>query len=78
MDGYLEGNLFSSSFVLIGKKGRIRGNIDAQEVYVSGLVEGDIRSQKLEILAGGKVKGQIRSKNVRVECFASLDGKASI
>ncbi len=78
MDGYLEGNLLSTSFVLIGKDGRIRGNVDAQEVYVSGLVEGGIRSEKVEILSGGKVKGEVQSKNVRVECSASIDGKVSI
>ena len=78
MDGYLEGNLLSTSFVLIGKDGRIRGNVDAQEVYVSGLVEGGIRGEKVEILSGGKVKGEVQSKNVRVECSASIDGKVSI
>jgi cytoskeletal protein CcmA (bactofilin family) len=58
--GELEGNIELSGILLLGRTGRINGEITASNVIIEGDFEGKITAtEKVEILGGGKYKGDI-------------------
>lgn len=42
IDGYVEGNIQSTSKIVIGATGKVKGNIECEDLTVEGIVEGDI------------------------------------
>lgn len=59
IDGEIIGKIFSKDNVIIGKKGRVKGEIKAEKVIVAGEFEGKIFCNVLEVLETGKVIGEI-------------------
>ena len=60
MLGELKGNVELSGILLLGRSGKINGEINAKNVIIEGEVEGNITaSEKVEIHEGGKYKGDI-------------------
>lgn len=60
IDGSLMGQVICLSSVDIGISAVIRGNVHAESVRVSGLMEGEVRaSRKLSILERGLVRGKL-------------------
>jgi cytoskeletal protein CcmA (bactofilin family) len=65
--GEFKGNIQLSGMVLVGKTGRIKGEIDADSVIIEGEVEGKITTtEKVEIRDGGKYRGDILAASVLV------------
>src|SRR5690606_21002094 len=78
VDGYILGNVSSQRKVMIGEKGKITGNIKAQEVYVMGVMTGDIVVEGLaKIGSTGKYKGNIVSAAIEIESGAEVEGTLS-
>src|SRR5690606_3536829 len=78
VDGYILGNVSSQRKVMIGEKGKITGNIKAQEVCVMGEMTGDIVVEGLaKIGANGKFKGNIVSASIQIESGAEVEGTLS-
>jgi len=67
IDGYVDGKIKVGDTVSVGKKGIAKGEIFAKKVIVSGLFEGNIESDVIEILSGGKVVGKILYKELIIE-----------
>jgi len=67
IDGYVDGKIRASDAVSIGKKGMAKGEIFAKKVIVSGVFEGNIESDVIEILSGGKIVGKILYKELMIE-----------
>jgi len=67
IDGYVDGKIKVGDVVSIGKKGVAKGEIFAKKVIVSGIFEGNIESDVIEILSGGKVVGKILYKELIIE-----------
>ena len=67
IDGYVDGKIKVGDIVSIGKKGIAKGEIFSKKVIVSGLFEGNIESDLIEILSGGKVVGKIIYKELIIE-----------
>ncbi|HIQ50632.1 MAG TPA: cell shape determination protein CcmA [Nautiliaceae bacterium] len=67
IDGYVDGKIKVGDAVSIGKKGIAKGEIFAKKVIVSGVFEGNIESDIIEILGGGKVVGKILYKELIIE-----------
>lgn len=79
MDGTLNGNCTCEKLLIIGAKGKIIGNITAQNLIISGQVEGDIDARgKLELLSTGKITGNITAKSLVIDENAFFDGKCTM
>jgi len=75
LHGALEGNIQLSGTLVLGKSGRIRGEIDATNVVVEGDMEGIIRAtEKVEIRDGGKCKGDIFTPTIAISENAYFEG----
>ena len=65
--GEFEGNIQLSGMLLVGKTGRINGEINASDVIIEGDVEGNITTtEKVEIRDGGKYRGAIFATSIMV------------
>ena len=76
IDGDVDGNVYATGNVIIGKKARIRGNVTAKSVtLIGGIVLGDIDAPDfVKILAAGAVLGDIQTKRFMSEENAILNG----
>lgn len=59
IDGSFEGHLHSEDALSVGRHGEVRGQIRARQIWVSGLIEGEVVSDELHIEPGGTVSGRI-------------------
>ncbi len=73
IDGQIEGNVRCKSLV-VGRHGIIKGEIIADEITVSGRVNGDIRGRKVELLSSAEVEGDILHEFLVVQSGAFLNG----
>ena len=67
VDGYVDGRIKVGDTISIGKKGIAKGEISAKKAIISGLFEGNIESDVIEILSGGKIVGKILYKELIIE-----------
>jgi len=66
VDGRVDGDIVVNNIVVIGKSGNVSGNIKAQKVICSGIVDGFIECEDIEIMQGSSVGYKIISKVVIV------------
>ena len=78
IDGNFEGTLNSSSFVSVEPNGIIKGDIIASKLTVSGLVEGSINADRVELLNNGSIKGKIISKELIIEATGTFEGESIV
>jgi cytoskeletal protein CcmA (bactofilin family) len=79
LNGSLEGNIQLSGLLVLGKSGKMRGQIDATNVIVEGDVEGIIRAtEKVEIRDGGKCKGDIFAATMAISEKAYFEGNVKM
>lgn len=77
--GEFEGRIELSGLLLVGKTGRVDGEIEAQNVIVEGAIEGKLTAnEKVEIRDGGKYKGDIVAASILVSEKALFDGNVSM
>ena len=75
VDGDIDGNLECSGAVIVGEKARIRGNITARSVTVSGIVLGDIWAPEgVHLAARSVVLGDVQTHNCRTDEEVVFDG----
>lgn len=75
LDGEYEGLLDCSNALVVGKKGVFKGRLRAQEILVSGRIEGEVICTRLHVLAGGRVKGRISCDQFVLEETADFTGE---
>lgn len=80
IEGSMKGNvLMEKNNFTIGSKGRVEGEINAQNVKVSGQMIGNIKTQgKVEITKEADFMGDIRAKNISVEDGAYFKGSIEL
>lgn len=59
VDGDVKGNINGQSLLVIGDKGKITGDLNAVDVVIYGLVNGNVKSHKLELKKGCKLTGDV-------------------
>lgn len=74
--GKVVGNVRCAALVL-GEQGEIRGNVVADRVRLSGLVEGAIETGDLALEEGARVKGDVTYSRVRMVKGAVVQGRMS-
>ncbi|MFZ5353008.1 MAG: bactofilin family protein [Bacillota bacterium] len=68
VDGSIIGELIITGNLIMGEGSTIKGNITADNAYISGIVEGNITAgSQLHMTSTAKVKGDITVKNVVVD-----------
>lgn len=75
IDGDIDGNIETTSSVIIGDKARIRGNITASSAVIGGIVLGDITAPAgITLLSSSAVVGDVTTKKLQVEDKVVLHG----
>ncbi|GBE01493.1 polymer-forming cytoskeletal [bacterium BMS3Bbin06] len=73
-DGMIEGNV-KADWVVVGQKGRVKGNIHAMGVLVGGSIEGNIEAKEsVEIKSKGYICGDIRTQKLIIIEGGIFDG----
>jgi cytoskeletal protein CcmA (bactofilin family) len=80
MDGVVEGTIaLLESRLTIGPNARVMADLDAGDVVIYGLVEGNIRaSGRIELRDSAVVKGDIVAGRLSIEENASIKGKVEL
>ena len=75
IDGYLEGEVHSDANIVIGKTGKVKGQIKCNNLTVGGHMEGnaDIFST-LSLIESGELVGDIIVKDLDIESGAKFKG----
>ena len=62
IEGFVEGEVFGSDLIQVGKEGTIEATVRAKQIVAQGPLRGDIIAQeKVELLSPAKVEGTIDS-----------------
>jgi cytoskeletal protein CcmA (bactofilin family) len=80
IDGTVKGNVTISGALIVGQEARIDGTVSAMNVYVAGVINGNITSPqgKVEISDTGKVFGDVTCKGIIIDENAVFQGKCEM
>jgi cytoskeletal protein CcmA (bactofilin family) len=80
MDGVVEGTiLLSESRLTVGPNARVMADIEARDVVVYGLVDGNIRATgRIELRESAVVRGDIVAGRLSIEENASIKGRVEL
>lgn len=67
IDGHVVGDIKVNNVVIIGKSGVVTGKIKAQQVISSGICNGDILCDSLELMEKSTTKGNVKSNKVLIK-----------
>ena len=79
IEGRVEGKIKSTGLVIIGEAGRVKAEIDAENVSIRGKLEGDCTAKnRVEITNTGKVFGNLRAPLIAVAEGAIFRGSSNM
>jgi len=78
INGDFEGIISSNSEVVVGKSGRVKGEINSQKLLVSGEFRGSFTGEIVDIMPYGKVYGDVHVNNIIIEPNAIFEGETKI
>ncbi len=79
INGYMEGEINSSGFLVIGEGAIVKANIKADTVIISGTVQGNVEArERLEIHENGKLYGNIRTAKLKIADGVVFEGKCEM
>ena len=78
LNGEFEGSIISQSEVVVGKSGRVTGEIQAAKLLVSGEFRGNFTGEVIDIMPYGKVYGDVKVNNIVIEPNAVFEGETKI
>ena len=74
--GKVEGEVISEKNVVITENASVKGPVSADQITVSGLINGSVTSHsKLELMPGGNINGSIISKDLIIQSGSIFNGK---
>ena len=77
VDGYVKGNLVTEGIACVSETATFDGNITANEVFISGKVNGNIKAIKaMELEKSAIVTGDILTAKLHIHSGAVYNGKA--
>ena len=60
IDGFVEGEIYGSDLIQVGKDGKIEATVKAKDIVAQGPLRGDfVAQQKLQLLAPATLEGKI-------------------
>ncbi len=76
VEGKIKGSIKATKSVVVGKGGRITGDIETQDVVVAGTVVGTVvGASRVELQETCKIEGDIRSRRVKLEEGGQIEGR---
>lgn len=76
VEGKIEGSVKATKSVVIGKSGRVIGDVDTQDVVIGGTVVGTVAAaSRVELQETCKIEGDIRSRRVKLEEGGRIEGR---
>lgn len=76
IDGNITGNIHSTDTVIVGKEGRVKGEIKAKDVLIAGSVHGQVAAQnKVYLESKSLIEGDIKASRLVVDEGATFDGQ---
>ena len=80
VDGQLEGSIsLNGNSLTVGPDGRVRANVTAKNVAVSGSIEGNLHvSERTEMRKSAVVTGDVQTRRIAIEEGAYFKGKLEI
>ena len=76
IDGRLDGIIDSGYDVSIGETGHVTGLIKAKQIVLSGILEGKVACESIEILATGKLIGELICGEFTLEAGGKFIGQS--
>jgi cytoskeletal protein CcmA (bactofilin family) len=67
IDGEVDGSILVDNIVVIGKSGVVNGDMEANEIISSGIVNGNIKCDSLEVLDTSTIKERIEARKIQVK-----------
>jgi len=75
VEGVVEGSISAGKAVVIGKQGKVIGNVRTQDAVISGHVNGTlIAESRLELQATCQIDGEVHTRRMQLEEGAVLNG----
>ncbi|CAA6812073.1 MAG: Unknown protein [uncultured Sulfurovum sp.] len=78
LNGEFEGSIISQGEVVVGKSGRVSGDIQSAKLLVSGEFRGNFIGEVIDIMPYGKVYGDVKVNNIIIEPNAVFEGETKI
>jgi cytoskeletal protein CcmA (bactofilin family) len=78
LNGEFEGSIISQGEVVVGKSGRVSGEIQSAKLLVSGEFRGNYKGEVIDIMPYGKVYGDVKVNNIIIEPNAVFEGETKI
>lgn len=79
IDGDVEGNVTVAAKIVIGKTGRINGNLTCGDADIEGSVDGFIKVEGLlSLRSTSKIQGEITTSKLQVEEGANFSGNCKM
>lgn len=79
IEGRVEGKIKSTGLVVIGEAGRVKAQIEAENVSIRGKLDGDCTAKnRVEITTTGKVTGNLRAPLIAVAEGAVFRGSSNM
>ncbi|MBT8377684.1 MAG: polymer-forming cytoskeletal protein [Ignavibacteria bacterium] len=79
VEGEIKGDILSKSSVIIGEKGNVNGQINADIITIGGKVSGTVKANKKILLdTTGNLEGDIFTKILVVEEGAKFEGNSKM
>lgn len=78
-EGEFEGKIKLDSLLFLKKSGKIKGNVEAENIVVEGELEGDVIARnKIEVRAAASFNGTVMCKHIAIEEGAFFQGEVKM
>jgi cytoskeletal protein CcmA (bactofilin family) len=76
VQGEVTGEILCRGSLRVGEPGHVKGTVEADEVVVAGVIEGDVVARdRIELAATARVTGTLRSPRIHMEDGSLLEGR---
>jgi len=76
IEGRVHGGIRATKSVVVGKGGRVEGDIETQDVVVAGSVVGTVvGASRVELQETCRVEGDIRSRRIKLDEGGQVEGR---
>jgi cytoskeletal protein CcmA (bactofilin family) len=79
IDGEFEGNVLCPDTLVVGKEGRVKGEIKTKSAIIGGTVVGNIDAkEKIELQAGSRLEGDIKTTRLVIDEGVFFEGNCKM
>ena len=76
VEGKVEGSIRATKSVVVGQTGRVKGDIETQDVVVGGAVTGTVvGASRVELHDTCRVRGDIQSRRIKLDEGGHVEGR---